>query len=1069
MHKYQKLTDLDHVLKKPGMYIGPVDKIETTQWVLKGERMAEMTGEFVPGLYKIKDEALVNSRDHVLRMAASDSPVTYIDVTIQDGVFTIENDGAGIDVERHPEHGVYIPELIFAHLRTSTNYDDTEKRVVGGTNGFGIKLAFIWSTFGSIETVDATRQLKYKQEFYRNLSTIDAPTITPCKKKPYTRISFKPDYARFGIDGLSEFHFEVFRRRVYDIAAVTNVKVRFNGAQVPVKSFANYVDLYLGPKNDIKRVTESADRWEYTVALADHFKQISFVNGIYTSKGGKHVDYIVGQVVRKVVALIKLKKKVDVKPGILKEHLSVFLQCTLENPSFDSQTKDCMTSPPAAFGSTCEVSDKFAEKVAALVMVDVLAVTQAKENAQAKKHDGAKTRSIRGIPKLVDAIYAGTAKSGMCTLILCEGDSAKAGVVSGLTRDDRNTTGVYPLKGKLRNVRDKALKTVTETVEIHELMQILGLECGKIYTQDDVRCKLRYGKVVFMTDQDLDGHHIKGLCMNMFDALWRSLAMLPEFLGYMNTPIIKARKGTQEKLFYNDAQFQEWRGITDVTKWAIKYYKGLGTSTAAEFKEYFKAKKWVTYAWTDQSADALDMAFNPKRADHRKEWLKGYNPTDCLDTSRATVAFEEFVNVDLINFSRYDNERSLPSVVDGFKPSQRKVMYATFKRKLKTEIKVAQLSGYVSEHAAYHHGEASLNGTIVGMAQDFVGSNNIHLLEPLGQFGTRLQGGKDSASERYIFTRLNPVTRKLFHVDDDGILEYRDDDGSLVEPIYYVPILPMVLVNGSKGIGTGFSTDIPSFDPAQLQRWVEAQLRHEPFDELFVPFYRGFKGAVEILSESKFAVRGRYEQKDLQVRVTELPVGTWTDDYKEFLEGLVGTVIKEYVDHSTDTVVDIAVKLLAPVEDVEKTLKLVSTRTLSNMHLFDGQCRLKKYESVVEILKDYYAVRLETYARRKAALLDAFGASLLRESNKAAYIRAVLEDRIDLRKKSYETIVEMLRQANLTEIDGSYDYLIKMPMDSVSEENVERIRREKQKLKAKVTELSDTSVEAMWLEDLRQV
>ena len=1067
MHKYQKLTDIDHVLKKPDMYLGPIDAAEATQWVLRNDKMTEVTDQFVAGLFKMGDEALVNSRDHVLRMADV-QPVTYIDVQLIDGVFTIENDGAGIDVEIHPEYGIYIPELIFAHLRTSTNYDESEKRIVGGKNGYGIKLAFIWSSTGSIETIDATRQLKYTQSFHRNLSIIDKPVIKSSKKKSYTRISFKPDYSRFGLPGLSEFHADVFKRRVFDIAAVTRVKVTYNGVAVPVKTFAHYIELYLGPKDTVKRVSESCERWEYAVALSDHFVHVSFVNGIHTAKGGKHVDYIVGQIVRKVTAYIKLKKKVDVKPGVLREHLSLFLHCTIENPSFDSQTKDCLTSPFSTFGSTCDVSDKFAEKVAAIVMTDVLAITQAKETAQAKKHDGAKTRTIRGIPKLVDANYAGTIKSGQCTLILCEGDSAKAGVVSGLSREDRNLFGVYPMRGKTLNVRDESIKKITENKEIRELMQVLGLECGKVYGAEDVTTKLRYGRVLFMTDQDLDGSHIKGLGINVFDTLWRSLAQHPQFLGYMNTPIIKARKAAKEVLFYNDAQFQEWRAATDASKWTIKYYKGLGTSTASEFKEYFKTKKVVHYAWGEDSADALDMVFNKKRADDRKRWLELYERERVLDTGRLSVSYKEFVDLDLVHFSTYDNERSIPSVVDGLKPSQRKVLYGAFKKNLKSEIKVAQFSGYVSEHAAYHHGEASLNGTIVGMAQDYVGSNNINLLEPNGQFGTRLQGGKDSASERYIFTKLSTITRKLFPVDDDAVLEYRDDDGYAVEPEYYVPVLPLVLVNGCKGIGTGFSTDVPAFNPAQLKRYLETRLHGKEFTEQFIPFYRGFKGAVEP-RDAKFVCRGTYEQKDLQIHVTELPVGTWTDDYKEFLEGLIGTVIKDYSDHSTDMVVDITIKLLAKVDDIEKTLKLTTTRSLSNMHLFDPTGKLKKYGSVESILDDYYGVRLRTYALRKSALLKTYSAALLKLVNKVRYIRGVLDDSIDLRKKSSETILEMLHAAELNEIDGSFAYLIKMPMDSVSEENVEALKAERRKLKERVELLEGTTEERMWLDELAAI
>ena len=1063
--KYQKKSDKQQVLDNPDTCIGSVEEVECVQYVVEDGKMVARTGMLIPGLLKLFDECIVNCRDHAVRMAST-NPVTCIEVSICDGVIEMTNDGDGIDVVPHPEYAVYIPELIFAHMRTSTNYDKSEKKVVGGKNGLGVKLAFIWSSSACIETVDAVRQLKYTQTFQNNLDDIGVPVIKPYKKKAYTKISFRPDYNRFKIEGLSEFHQAVFSRRVYDLAAVTDkrIKVKLNGALIPVKSFMNYVDLYLG---DTDRASESCDRWEVVVAMSDDHRQVSFVNGIHTSKGGKHVDYIMGQIIRKVAAFIKLKKKVDVKPAAIREHLSLFLQCTIENPSFDSQTKETLMTPVAAFGSECEISDKFAEKIARLGIMDLaLAQTQAKEDAQAKKHDGAKTRTIRGIPKLVDANFAGTAKSASCTLILCEGDSAKAGVVSGLSRDDRNTFGVYPLKGKMLNVRGEALKKITDNKEIRELMQILGLECGRVYGADDVR-KLRYGHVLFMTDQDLDGSHIKGLGINVFDAMWRSLLEQPSFLGFMSTPILKARRGTKERVFYTEAHYREWRdSIADADKWSTKYYKGLGTSTAAEFKEYFKTKKIVQFDWTPDSAEALDKVFNKARAEDRKAWLGAYNRDKVL-CDAPSVSFEQFVDDDLIHFSTYDNQRSIPSVIDGMKPSQRKVLFGAFKKNLKQEIKVAQFSGYVSEHAAYHHGEASLNGTIVGMAQDFVGSNNINLLEPRGQFGTRLQGGKDSASERYIFTRLSSESRRLFPEEDDAVLETLYDDGSPVEPRFYAPVIPMVLVNGCKGIGTGFSTDVPAFHPFEIKSWLVARLQSLPYHEPFVPYYRGFKGAIEIFGD-KFIIRGRFQVQDLVVRITELPVGVWTDDYKEFLESLVGTTIKEYTDHSTDTTVDLSVKLLAPVENVEKTFKLSTTKSLSNMYLFTSEGYLRKYPTVESILDDFFLVRLQMYVARKAHLIAVLNAVYTKLSAKVAYIKGVLDGSLDLRGKCRSDIDTMLNAAKLPRL-GSYDYLTKMPMDSVSEENARALQEETTAANIRLCDLESKSPEAMWLEELEKL
>ena len=830
LNKYQKKTDKQHILDNPDTYIGSVELVESNEFIFSEDNILKKQILYNPGLYKLFDEGIVNCRDHVVRMQQAIKNdekdcinVSYIDISISDnGTITMINDGNGIDIAEHPEYKIWIPELIFGHLRTSTNYNKDEKKIVGGKNGFGFKLVLIWSTWGKIETIDHKRGLKYVQEFRDNLDIIDKPKITKCKNKPYTKIEFTPDYKRLGFDnGLTPDMINLFKRRIYDIAAVTDksIKVKLNSQAIPIKNFQQYVKLVVG-ENELK-YEEANERWEYAVSLAPEgeFYQLSFVNGIYTSKGGKHVEYIMNQIIRKLVAYIKTKKKVDVKTSAIKEQLCLFLRCDIENPAFDSQTKDFMNTPIPKFGSSCEVSDKFIEKIAKMgVMNMACQITEVKETKTLKKQDGAKTKSIRGIPKLIDANFAGTSKSQSCTLILCEGDSAKAGIVSGLSKNDRDIIGIYPMKGKLLNVRGETLAKIGANKEITEIKQILGLEHGKEYTEQDVKTKLRYGKILFMTDQDLDGSHIKGLGLNLFESLWKSLVQIPEFIGYMNTPILKAKKGSSLHQFYNEGEFEEWKKSNNVNSWNIKYYKGLGTSTSKEFKEYFEHKKIVSFMSTgENSSSKIDMVFNKKRSDDRKNWLANYNRNSYIDTSNSDVTYETFIDKELIHFSTYDNERSIPNLMDGLKISLRKILYAAFKKRLNNEIKVAQFSGYVSEHSGYHHGEASLNAAIVGLAQDFVGSNNINLLSPKGQFGTRLMGGKDAASERYIFTELNdPLTRLIFRKADDQILDYLQDDGETVEPIYYVPIIPMILVNGGKGIGTGFSSDIMCYNPIQI-------------------------------------------------------------------------------------------------------------------------------------------------------------------------------------------------------------------------------------------------------------
>ena len=1109
-HKYQKKTDKQHILDNPDTYIGSIENIDTEYWLFENDKIMNKNIMLIPGLFKLFDEGIVNCRDHVVRMKQriekkiKDSlPVTNIDISINDdGSISMMNDGNGIDIEKHPDYDIWIPEMIFGHLRTSTNYDKTEEKIVGGKNGFGFKLVLIWSEFGSIETVDHIRKLKYKQEFKSNLDEICKPKITKCTtSKPYTKITFKPDYKRFGLDGITDDIKNVLIRRVYDIAGITdkNIKVKLNSKTINIKNFTQYVDLYIGNKEESKRCHElhDSDRWEYVVSLSPihEFQQVSFVNGIYTSKGGKHVDYILNQITKKMVQYIEKKKKITVTANSIKEQLIIFLRSDIVNPAFDSQTKDYMNTPSSKFGSTCTVSDKFIEKLAKMGVLDAAcAITHVKENKNAKKSDGSKTKNIRGIHKLIDANWAGTSKSNECMIIFCEGDSAKAGIVSGLSTEDRNRIGVYPMKGKILNVRGELQKKITENKEITDIKKILGLEMNKKYTIDDVKKNLRYGKILFMTDQDLDGSHIKGLGLNLFQSQWYTLSKIPEFIGYMNTPILKATKNNSTLMFYNDGEYENWKESFDTKGWKIKYYKGLGTSTGKEFKEYFKNKKIVYFTHEGKNCDdAIDKVFNKKRSDDRKYWLSNYDRNSYINTNSNKVTYSEFVNKEMIHFSKYDCDRSIPNLMDGLKISLRKILYSSFKKNLVNEIKVAQFSGYVSENSGYHHGEASLNMAIVGMAQNYVGSNNINLLEPNGQFGTRMQGGKDSASERYIYTQLNKITRCIYNKNDDAILDYNNDDGDIVEPVYYMPIIPMVLVNGIKGIGTGFSTDILPYNPTTIINYLIDKLNENDLSKYkFIPYWDGFTGEIyEDEENNKYMVKGKYTKtgKD-SIHITELPIGFWTDDFKQLLENLMDTVdkngkkikpiVKSYDDMSKSTNIDIKVhfhpgileKLINDSKhsynELDKTLKLITTYSTSNMHLFNSDEKLIKYNSVTEIINDYYVVRLNGYKKRKIHMINVLTSELKLLSNKKKYIEEILNDTLDLRKKKKDEIIKILKSKkyDIIDDDNEYKYLIKMPMDSVSTENIEKIMKEYDNKFAELEVCKKTSEKEFWLHEL---
>ncbi len=880
---------------------------------------------YVPGLYKIFDEILVNAADNKQR----DPSMDKIEITVsgETNTISVKNTGKGIPVVEHKEHGCYVPELIFGHLLTGSNFDDDEKKTTGGRNGYGAKLANIFSTEFTIECVDTANGLKYTQTFTDNMQTKGKPTVKPLKaseKADYTKITFKPDLDRFKMKSLDEDTVSLLSKRAYDIAGSmaskegAKLKVFLNGEKLAIKSFKEYVSKFDGI--EVPAAFEKVnDRWEVGVAVSDgSFQQISFVNSICTSKGGQHVTYIADQVATHLTKTVKKKNKGnEVKANQIKNHLCVFVNCLIENPAFDSQTKDNMTTRPKQFGSDCKLPDKFLKSIEKSGIVDaVLSMAKFKAQQALGRKSGTKKIKLTGIAKLDDANHAGSAKSRDCTLIITEGDSAKSLAMSGLSVVGRDFYGVFPLKGKPLNAREASTKQVMANDEIKNIVDILGLKFGVKYDEDSIKT-LRYGHLMIMADQDHDGSHIKGLVINFLHHFWPSLLDVPGFLQQFITPIVKVTKGKRSKTFFTLPEYETWKSENNEAKgWNIKYYKGLGTSTAAEAKDYFSNLKTHEVNFATLSSDVstveiveeegadptekqvsgddlIGMAFAKDRVLDRKIWLNNLKADTYLNYSEAHstgVKFSDFINKELILFSQADNARSIPHVYDGFKPSQRKVLFSCFKRKLKGEIKVAQLAGYVGEHSAYHHGEMSLTGTIIGMAQSFVGSNNINLLTPAGQFGTRRMGGKDSASPRYVFTKLEKITRTIFHPDDDELLNYLNDDGLSIEPEYYMPVIPLVLINGSDGIGTGWSSNTPQFAPRDIIANIRRLINNEPLQRM-IPMYSGFHG--EIIPEDgkrlgSFIVRGKIERVDDKTLViSELPIKKWTQDYKMFLEGML--------------------------------------------------------------------------------------------------------------------------------------------------------------------------------------
>lgn len=1529
---YQKLDPREHVLARPGMYVGSVEPDSYSTWVYDGERMVHRDVRFTPGLFKIFDEILVNALDQVKRLRAQKAKghdvvlvrAIKVDVDREAGTIQVVNDGDGVDVDVDPKTGLLIPEMVFGHLLTSGNYAEKDK-TVGGQNGIGAKATNIFSTEFHVETIDHRRGKVYRQTWKDNMSRAGKADVRSSSKKSQTLVRFRPDFSRFGEAGISDDLFQLIHKRVYDASAVSgaDVAVTFNGTKLEVKTFDKYVDLYVGAKDEHARVHEVInDNWEVVVTHSNDgfFDQVSFVNGIWTLRGGKHVEHIANQVVIKLSELItKRNKGSSVKSSHIRNNLFIFVNCTIPDPAFDGQSKEQLTTPASKFGAgKVEVSDKLIEKIykSSSLMDRVLQLVEANDASLAKKTDGKKKASVRGLVKLDDANFAGTAKSASCTLMLTEGDSARSTAIAGLAVVGRDTYGVFPLRGKVLNTLDISAKKVAENEEITNLKKILGLESGRKYTSLN---ELRYGRIMVCSDQDHDGYHVKGLLFNLFSSLWPSLIQQEGFLCSLSTPIIIVSGGkyAQPISFYNQQDYEHWKAKqrpADLKAVHVKWMKGLGSAGQKEARGYFTDLKTITYEWKgDSSKQALDLAFNKKRADDRKAWLADYDRQATLDYNQPRATFDEFVHKELIHFSSYDVDRSIPNVMDGLKTSQRKVLNACFTRDVKQEMKVVQLAGLVGQSQAYHHGEAALNGTIIGLAQDFVGSNNINLLQPKGQFGcvtpslpilmwdgsrraandivvgdklvgddgqprnvlattagedemyeikmkyrsyivnsqhiltlaytggignicwneadhswsfrywdmqamrpasrsiraapavpginpnqskltkdeafhkitevvsqlqvggkqiidiklddylklpksarnhlscvrnstpfvwqsspvpidpyifglfigdgnsngrgiasarrngtgfrtaigdadhspevcigcqtsekvhdicnnkfeklpknedlyvgcnkdgqrrpdlnpwvellkahnlfqnkhvplayivndedtrlrflagvidtdgcvvqgrispcvmitqcerlhghiihaleviagslgfstrvtinkkgftqkgesqdqltlqitgtgldriptrvprkqiapyttrvlmsspfevipkgkgpfcgwqvdgnerfllgdftvthnSRIQGGKDAAAPRYIHSCLDPITRKIFIKEDEQVLEYLEDDGQVVEPRAFCPIIPMVLVNGATGIATAFSTSIPSHDPRELIAILRLILEHDARDQPDPrPYYRNHKGAIEEDASGKLTSVGVLARTGpARIKVTELPIMTWTEDFKQLLEDALESkagLIKNYKSNYDNEKVDFDLEFASAqvLDDLLATsnastgysklhheLKLISTRPLqkSNMYLFDAQGRIKKYATTMDIVRDFADVRLDLYDKRKQAVVASLKKEIKYLEAKARFINEVITKKVSLSDVKRADVEAQLQKGEYPTQEEGYEYLLRMPMSSLTHERKLQLEAEAAKARQELTKTQKTSPKDMWLAEL---
>lgn len=1260
--KYERKTPHEHVLLRPGMYIGSIEPSVSDAWVFDESlhRMVKVSMNYSPALLKIFDEILVNAADNFQR----GEKMTRIDVTIStdkdtgEVALSVRNDGKIIPIEKHKKEKIYIPELIFGHLLTGSNFDDTQEAFTGGRHGYGAKLTNIFSKDFEIKMYEKSTNQLYQQQWQNNMFNCGKPSIsasTDGEDNNFMEVSFSPDLDKFGLDQESvdaymsyqaarpppvqrrnytairdvtplEGTLLMMKKRVFDVAACVGsvsqkVEVTLNGDPIPVHNFDSYVKLFHHPDFSLSSFEDGDDEnnndnsdgvftcrvnkeWDVAVmsSPSGSFENQSFVNSVWTPRGGTHVGLVTSQIASAIEEAL-VKKGLSPTPHMIRSRLMVFVKGAVANPSFDSQSKDALTTSSTSFAAQCQLPANFLNKIVKQsgIVEEIVMDLESREKSKLMRATATRgTARQVNVPKLEDAHWAGTARGGECSLILTEGDSAKALAVAGLEVVGRERFGVLPLRGKILNVRGASPKAVAKNTLLMDLMKVLGLQLGKKYTgsvwpeglertpeNEQVHCGvhgqgMRYGKVLIMTDQDHDGSHIKGLLINFFQHFWPSLTEVDGFLQQFVTPLVKVRMtGNSKKVetFYSMPEYEEWLEKTQAeqeavgkkTKMNIKYYKGLGTNTAAEGRQYFKDLGRHRKLFFDElegegdpegddsdkyGGESVDLAFSRHRASDRKQWLEEkYDPSKYIDPYQSRISVSEFINTDLMQFSVADNKRSLPSVVDGLKPSQRKVLYGCFRKKMTPadETKVVQLAGYIAEQTAYHHGESSLHATIINMAQDYVGANNLPLLAASGQFGTRAQGGVDFASPRYIFTTLTSAARLMFPEADDYNLKHLVEDGLSVEPVYYVPVVPNILINGSYGIGTGWSTFVPPHDPlvvadhtARLIRGESVstspllttgrkgypipleQLQASPDSSLLFPWVRGFAGEIHRIQDNRgitYRSYGSLERKNKTTLViSELPYGLWTDEYKDFLIQLQEAGgIKRYAEDHTHTSVRFTLTGTKDQLDLlESNSKLATVRKMRlssvmsgrNMHAFNKDGKITRYDTPESVCEEHYAVRLQAYEDRKDYLMRKFSHEVEIHRNKSKFVQDILSGDIELLRRggegsgsrseselvgelrsrgfaSREVLTQMLGGTTSTTgsptllaetaIDGAeetvrgedmspesadYRYLLEMPIHSLTEERMTTLRKSAEQSEGKLNELLASSVQDLWMRDL---
>lgn len=608
--KFQVLSELDHIRKRPGMYIGSVVTKTKEEYIVDTNKFKLTNLTYNPGVLKCINEVI----DNVIDEHKRNNKLNQLKVEICSLTNTIVvEDNGGIPVELNKELGVYIPEMIFGMLRSGSNFDDSTDQSMIGTNGLGAKLAAIFSESFTVETADGKKY--FHQTYTDGLKTKSEPKVSASGLK-FTRITFSPDPNYFDVTIDSDF-IKKIETRLYEIAACNpKLKCYLNSDLITCNSFESLASMY-----DDKAMVFEVDGWKMSLSnsVTGDFEHVSFVNSVKCDDGGTHVDYAINQVIVAVRDFIKRKTKQDILPGAIKSNLRFILSCDINRPKFDSQTKSRMISAPKDFGSSFSIDEKLTKKLQKSdVIAAIIEWAERKKLAEELKEAKKLNREAdKANLKLITKYETATERKdrSQCVLVVCEGDSAAKPIQSAR---NPKLMGVFPLKGKPMNIAGMPLKKIMENEEFTNLMMILGLKLGE---KADLST-MRYGKLLIASDSDADGIAIRGLIISNFYRLWPELYE-HDFIQVLKTPVAIAKQAKKENEFFTVDDMKKWELDNAGSRYQLTYFKGLGSHNTDAFRKFLGDASYIETVSlkTAEDIQAIHLAFDKDKADDRKAWI----------------------------------------------------------------------------------------------------------------------------------------------------------------------------------------------------------------------------------------------------------------------------------------------------------------------------------------------------------------------------------------------------------------------------------------------------------------